>query len=214
MLPTSPMIKAQVDIHIERKLTHVFGVLAMVLVHHFAPIYVSWLFIGLVALPLVVFDFARQKNERLKALTIKLFGGIMRRRELNGLSGTTYLLIGTTLILLLFPRNIVSLSLIFLAFADPIASFVGLKYGTTRVLGKKTLEGFLAALTVCMIASFIYYYSKRIMMDHIIVVMILSGFIGALSELLPVGRLDDNLTQPILNSVFLSGLFFLFGGFS
>jgi diacylglycerol kinase (CTP) len=208
------MIKAQVDLHIERKLTHIFGVLAMVLVHHFCPLYVTWIIIGVFALPLVIFDFLRQKNEKLKVLTPKLFGGIMRRRELHGLAGTTYLLTGAAIIFLLFPHDIVALSLLFLALADPLASFAGIKFGTIRILGKKTLEGFLMAFCVCTITAAIFYYNKRLMIDHLVVVSILSGFIGAFAELLPVGNLDDNLTQPILNAVFLSGLFFLFGGFA
>jgi dolichol kinase len=208
------MIKAQVDLHIERKLTHIFGVLAMVLVHHLCPLYVTWIIMGVFGLPLIIFDILRQKNDKLKALTPKLFGSIMRRRELHGIAGTTYLITGSAIILLLFPHNIVSLSLFFLALADPLASFAGIKYGTVRILGKKTLEGFLMAFCVCTVTAIFFYYNKRLMVDHLVVVSILSGFIGAFSELLPVGTLDDNFTQPILNAVFLSGLFFLFGGFS
>lgn len=208
------MIKAQVDIHIERKLTHIFGVLAMVVAHHFCPPVVTWSLLIGIGGPLVLLDFMRQKNEKLRLLTIRIFSSIMRRREMNALTGTTYLLVGVAIILLLFQANVVSLSLFFLALADPIASFVGLKYGTVKILGKKTLEGFIAAFVVCFTTSLIFYSVRRLMVDHLFVVSILSGIIGAVAELLPVGRLDDNLTQPIINAIFLSALFFLFGGFS
>jgi diacylglycerol kinase (CTP) len=208
------MIKAHVDLHIERKLTHIFGVLAMVLVHHLCPLYITWIVFCFFGIPFLIIDIVRQRNDKMKVFATKALGAIMRRSELNRLAGSTYLIVGAGLILLLFPHDIVSLSLLFLALADPLASYAGIKYGTVRILGRKTLEGFLTAFCVCTVASFCFYFSKRVMVDHLIVVSILSGFVGAFSELMPVGKLDDNFTQPVLNSVLLSGLFFLFGGFS
>lgn len=208
------MLKAQIDIHIERKLTHLFGVLAMVAAHHFCPPWLTWTILLGLGIPLLFLDFARQKNEKLRLLTAKIFGGIMRRRELNGLAGTTYLLIGTIIIFAIFPHNVVALSLLFLAFGDPTASFVGLKFGRHKILGKKTLEGALAAFAICALVSFLFLTYKGLMTSHLMVVSILAGFIGSLSELIPVGKLDDNFTQPVANAIFLYFLFQLFGGLS
>lgn len=208
------MIKAQIDVHLERKLTHVIGVVAMVVAHQLFPSWICWIILLVLGLPLVVFDFLRLRNDYLHQLTPKIFGRIMRRRELNQITGTTYMLIGVAIIFAIFPHDIVSLSLLFLAFADPIASFVGLKYGTHRILGKKTFEGSLAAFVVCVIISTLFFQFKHIMTAHFYVATLIAGLIGGLSELIPIGKIDDNLTQPVINAIFLYGLFYLFGGFS
>ena len=38
------------------------------------------------------------------------------------------------------------------------------------------------------------------------------GLIGAFAELIPIGKLDDNLTQPIISGFFLSLVFYFYGG--
>ncbi len=207
------MIKAQIDIHLERKLTHIIGVLMMAIAHHFFPQWVNWTVLATVGLPLVIFDFLRLRNAYLHQLTPKIFGKIMRRRELNGITGTTYLLLGVTIIFAIFPHDIVTMSLLFLAFADPLASYVGLKYGTHKIIGKKTFEGSLAAFVVCFILSLLFFHFKNILIAHYFVASLLAGLIGGASEVVPIGKLDDNLTQPILNAMGLTLLFYLFGGF-
>ena len=131
------MIKATADVHIERKLTHFFGVMAMVLLHALCPPWLTWVLFCSIGVPLVLFDVLRLKNEKLKQLTPHLFGMIMRRKELNHITGTTYLILGTLIILLFFPHPVVSLALLFLATADPLASYVGINYGTVKIVGKK-----------------------------------------------------------------------------
>lgn len=208
------MIKALADVHIERKLTHFIGILGMVIVHSLCPQWLCWVILLSVSLPLVFLDFLRLRNQKLNQLMPKLFGLIMRRRELNHITGTTYLFLGTYIILFFFPHDVVSLSLLFLACADPLASYVGIKYGSIKILGKKTFEGTLAAFLVCTFISLIYYHQKNLMMDHWLVVSLLSGIIGAVTELVPLAKIDDNFTQPVLNALILYGLFSLYGGFA
>jgi dolichol kinase len=208
------MIKATVDVHLERKITHLLSILGMALIHHFAPLWISWTILLGIGVPFLIFDFFRRRNEKLRQLTLKLFGAIMRRKEINGIAGTTYLLIGTMIIFFFFPHNIVSLSLLFLACADPLASVVGLKYGSLKIIGKKTFEGSLAAFVICFLIAFIFYYNKSLMTDHLLIASLLSGVIGSLSELIPIGKLDDNFTQPVASSLLLYALFSLYGGLS
>ena len=214
MIPSILMIKAPIDIHLERKITHIAGAVGMVVVHHFCPEWLSWAILFTLGLPLIIFDFLRLRNDYLHQLTPKIFGRIMRRRELNGITGTTYMLLGTGLIFALFPHDIVALSLLFLAFADPIASFVGLKFGTHKILGKKTFEGSLAAFVICVIVAALFFNFKNIMTAHFLVASLMAGVIGCMSELIPIAKLDDNFTQPVANAIFLYGLFYLFGGFA
>lgn len=207
------MIKTHVDLHLARKATHFFGVLFLFAFHYLCGDRASWIGLVCVGLPMIIFDFVRQNNETLKKQTAQLFGVIMRRREINGIAGTTFLLVGVALILALFPTPIVSLSLLFLAFADPIASFVGLKYGRIKIFGKKTLEGSLGAFVSCLIVSFFYLMYFGIMSDHLITVSLMCGAIAAVAEAFPVFSLDDNFTQPIISACLLYPVFYFFGGF-
>jgi len=134
----------------------------------------------------------------------------MRDQELKGIAGTTYLLTGVLLIVLIFPKPIVSLSILFLAFADPIASYVGIRFGKDKILGGKTIQGFLAAFVVCLILTFLYLNSSGLSLSRHLVVSIIAGLIGAFAELLPIAKLDDNLTMPVLSALGLSVLFYLF----
>lgn len=206
------MIKALADLHIERKLTHVLGILAMVVAHHFLSLETCWWILLCLGVPLLLFDFFRQKVDFLHKLSVSLFGAIMRRRELHGYTGTTYLIIGTAILLALCPHDIVALSLLFVAFGDPLASFVGLKFGSLKIVGKKTLEGSLAAYAVCALLAYMFYSWKMLMLEHIYIVTLLSGLVGAVSEILPLFKLDDNLVQPVVNGGLLYLLFYLYGG--
>jgi dolichol kinase len=43
---------------------------------------------------------------------------------------------------------------------------------------------------------------------------LLAGLVGAFAELIPIGKLDDNLTLPLMSAVGLSILFYFFGFFA
>lgn len=136
----------------------------------------------------------------------------MRSTEISKLAGTTYLLTGVLLIVVLFTHGVVSLSLLFLAFADPIASFIGIKYGKDKIFGHKSVQGFIAAFIVCAILTALFL-SYNSIPQHILVVSLLSGLVGALAELIPIAKLDDNFSMPVLSSIGLTILFYFFGFF-
>ncbi|MFZ4404220.1 MAG: diacylglycerol/polyprenol kinase family protein [Pseudobdellovibrionaceae bacterium] len=157
----------------------------------------------------VSIDLLRQKNPKLNQWALDVFRPIMRENEVHKLAGTTYLLTGVLILVLFFPRPIVGLSLLFLAFADPMASYVGIKLGKDKIFGHKSLQGFLAAFVVCLFSSWIYLWSIGVE-SRLIVIGLLAGLIGAFAELIPIGKLDDNLTLPILSAVSLKVLFYVF----
>ena len=130
------------------------------------------------------------------------------------MAGTSYLLTGVSIIALIFPQEIVLLTLLFLAFADPIASYFGIKFGKDKIFGHKSLQGTVAAFFVCAILCFAFFYTHNLLLDRLIVVSLLGGLIGSLAELIPIGKLDDNLTLPVMSAIFLYFMFLLFGAFA
>ena len=208
----SIQLKNRQDLHLARKLWHVCGVSLMALIYVYWGKQISFRILSTLVLIIVPLDILRQRSHRLNTIVLKVLGWLMRKNEYQAISGTSYLFVGG-LFLLLFPPPIVVLSLLFLAFADPIASYFGIRYGKDRIVGNKTLQGTAAAFVVCVIISAIYYYQNNIMIERIFIVSPLSGLIGAAAELIPIGHLDDNFTFPILCAAFLCVLFYLFGGF-
>ncbi len=201
--------KKRSDVHIARKIWHVTTVFLMFLCWNFLPFWIcmSLLVIGWIAF--VPADIIRLKNPELNTMIAKSFKLIMRQNELDRLAGTTYLITGTILIASLFPKSIVSLSLLFLAFADPIASYVGIRFGKDKIFGHKSVQGFMAAFVVCSILTYTFLYVFNIN-EYILIVSLLAGLIGALAELIPVAKLDDNFTMPVLSSIGLFIVFYLF----
>ena len=207
-------LKKRSDIHYARKIWHISGVFVMFLLYTYLPHNVSMAILAVAWVAFVPLDILRQTRPALNDFVLHAFKPIMRQSEVKKLAGTTYLLTGVLIINLLFPRPVVALTLLFLAFADPIASYFGILYGKDKIFGHKSIQGFMAAFAVCAILCLIYlgYYGHPL--DRVIVASILAGFVGALAELIPIAKLDDNLTLPVMSASGLALLFYFFGFFS
>lgn len=201
------VFKRRSDMHLARKTWHMLGVLLMVVIHERVTKDTALILLLLTMIVFVVPDVLRQYSTKLNDIFIGIFQSVIRENEVHKLSGNSYLISGVLLLVLFFPAKIVTLTLFFLAFADPIASCIGIRYGKDKILGQKSLQGFLAAFVVCMVATYIFIKTNGLLSEKIFLVSTVAGLIGALSELLPIGKLDDNLTLPILSA---TGLYFLF----
>lgn len=206
-------LKNRSDLHVARKIWHMSGVFTMFAAWTFLPYWVSMTLLIVGWLLFVPADFLRQKNPQINRSLMSVFRPIMRSNELNRLAGTTYLITGTLLITIFFNKGVVALSLLFLAFADPIASYIGIKYGKDKLFGHKSVQGFVAAFVVCAVLCYTFLFYNQVQ-DYILIVSLLAGLIGALAELIPLAKLDDNFTMPVVSSIGLSILFYFFGYFS
>lgn len=206
-------LKHKHDIHLGRKLWHVIGITVMALMYNLVPLRASWAIILILSVIFIPLDLLRKRHPGLNRLSIRIFGPVMRQNEIDAISGMTYLYLGCMFLLILNKRHIVTLSLLFLAFGDPLASYFGLLYGKDRILGSKTLQGTMAAFVTCTVVAGLYYYFNNLMTERLLIVVPLSGLIGALAELIPIGRIDDNFTFPVIGASLLWLLFTIYGGF-
>lgn len=213
-LSTAVDLKKRSDIHYARKIWHMSGVFTMFLLYVFLPPMVSMIALIIAWLAFVPFDFLRQRNPALNEWAVHAFKPIMRQSEVKKLAGTTFLVSGVLLINIIFPRQIVALTLLFLAFADPIASYFGILYGKDKIFGHKSIQGFMAAFFVCTAVTLAYLLYNNFLLDHLIVVSLFAGLVGAFAELIPIGKLDDNLTLPVMSAIGLTILFYFFGFFT
>ena len=204
-------LKQRSDIHLTRKIAHCIGICTIAVVFNLLGLKGSWILLMLISTTIIPLDFLRQKLPGLNQATHRVFGVFMRQHESRHLSGMTYLYFGCMVLLLFRDPHIITLTLLFLAFGDPIASFFGIRYGKDRIIGNKTLQGTMAAFVVCAIVAAVYCYFNNLMTERLLIVAPLSGLIGAVAELTPVGKLDDNFTFPVISGALLAVLFLVFG---
>lgn len=207
-------LKQKSDLHIARKVWHMLGVCVIAGLYAYLPESTSLFWLTLVTVIAISMDVIRLKNPSFNDLVMSAMGPIMRKSEVDRLAGTTYLFSGVTLIAYIFPPNIVLLTLLFLAFADPMASYFGIRFGKDKIFGHKSLQGTIAAFVVCAVITYIFLTAYWLMIDRVFIVSLFAGLIGALAELIPIGKLDDNFTLPVMSAVALWMLFHLFGAFS
>ena len=203
--------KNRSDVHWARKIWHIVTVFGMFLVYYFTPYSVSMSILLIASAILIPFDFFRLKYPKVNDVALIFMGPLMRNSEVKGAAGTTYLLAGVTIIAVLFSKPIVGLSLLFLAFADPLASFVGIRYGKDKIMGNKSIQGFLMAFAVCFVLTFLFLAGYELLLSRRLVISALCGLVGALAELIPIAKLDDNLTMPIMSAIGTWAVFQLFG---
>jgi dolichol kinase len=96
-----------------------------------------------------------------------------------------FLALGIILVLLIFPRNIAYASIAIVAIGDPLAAYVGGRFGRRHV-GRKSLEGFTIG-TFAAFALTLFLVPPS--------VGAIGSMVGMILEL--AGVLDDNLTIPL-----------------
>ena len=203
--------KKKSDMHWARKVWHMAGVSLIAVLYILLPEGLAKLGITLAWLSFVPADYLRQRNPVINEKVVSIFKPIMRQYELKGFAGTTFLLTGVSVVIFLFPRSVVIPTLFFLAFADPIASYFGIRFGKDKIFGQKSLQGTLAAFAVCFLVMFIFLNYAQILTGRMVLVSVIAGVIGALAELIPIGDVDDNLTLPVISAIGLFLIFSLFG---
>lgn len=198
------------DLHIARKAWHIAGVSFILWMYLTLP-YEKLIPLGIFATSLLwILDLGRLYSPKINRVVQFIFGFCMRESEKTAISGMSYMAAGTLLLALLFTKDVVVLSLVFLGIGDPIASTFGILYGKNKI-GSKSLEGSLAAFIACSIASVIYFVSNDFFDHRIFLAVPVAGLWGAFSELVEIKYLDDNFTLPILSGFGLWGLYYLLG---
>jgi dolichol kinase len=201
---TSPM-RMRSDLHITRKLWHMATGLTGLIFY-----YKSGFSSDKTATVLLIFsactflvEFLRLRNEQLNQLLMVLMKPVMRESEKNSISGMPFYALGVSLSLFFFPERLAILSILFLIFADPMASLCGVLYGRDKILPNKSLQGTMAAFSVCYIVTLVYGLIHASPNINLLVFSIAAGLIGAMSELCSQ-FIDDNLCIPVLSGL---GLF-------
>lgn len=107
---------------------------------------------------------------------------------------------------IIFNTHIATLSILYLAFGDPLASLVGIKYGagSHKFSNGKSIVGTLAGITVCMIITMVYGTAVNWTLSTIFPLAFFGGLAGGLSETFVIDDINDNLFIPLVSATVLS----------
>ncbi len=147
----------------------------------------------------VTWEVLRFASPRVNQWTMAHLGAILRAEERSRLTGTTYLLLSSLIVFLLFERYIAITSLLFLSIGDLLAAIIGERFGQRRVFNK-SLEGSLACLVSCLLVGTLVSWLSPAMTLPVAV----AGAISAtVVELLPL-PVNDNLSIPLSSAAIMT----------
>jgi dolichol kinase len=193
------------DLHIVRKIWHMSTGLFGLAIYYQSGIEarpMSLILLAIAGVALFV-EITRLNFKSINRVVMVLMKPFMRESEKYNMSGFPFYALGAGLSLFLFSEKIAILSILFLIFADPICSYVGILYGKDKIWGKKSLQGFAAGVACCYILTLVYGLMYEGPSFNLLIFAFLGGFIGSVSELFST-FIDDNLTIPLASGLGLS----------
>jgi dolichol kinase len=136
----------------------------------------------------------------------------MRACEVNRLSGIPHYLAATILAISIFPKPVAILSILYLALGDPIASLIGILYGSEgpRFASGKSLVGTTAGVLTCALATGLFLKTSPVSSLNWMLLTVVGGLAGGLAELVPL-EVDDNFSIPVISGFVLWLAFILIG---
>jgi len=159
--------------------------------------YLEWEQMSVLCISLFVLfllgDILRIYVTHLTQIYEKIFGKLLRPAEKGKkLNGATLLLLGYAIVTVLFDKQIAVIAMLILAVSDSMAAIIGIKFGRKKWFGK-TMEGSLIFFIITFFIAGIFSAN--------IGVNILGAALITSVELFS-GKLNDNLTIPIVSALF------------
>ncbi len=185
-------------------------------------------YLGLFLLLLLVVEAVRLNVPAFENFFFKYFGFLMKESERKRFNGTVPYFLANFLVVLFFSPEVAVLSILFLVVGDPIAAFVGSKYGKNRFYNGKSKEGIIGFSSAAFVVGVIFLFlitlshpqsafslnSNGSFQFYPILLVAFGVFFSCLTEFFSGttarGLVDDNLLIPIVGAFTLSlGLYLL-----
>jgi len=189
-----------------RKLYHFLAGVIIALSYYFLDRELMLIGLGISVVISLLIECVRFKCHNMNLWLVKRFSILIKPKEECRITGQTYLVIGSFLTVLFFPKKEIAItSLAFLATGDVAGSVIGRLLGKTKLpitkLTKgKTVEGTTACFLACLCIGLLF---RLILSDLRIEVTLLGAFTAALMESLSIPP-DDNLTVPLSTGLIMS----------
>ena len=178
-----------------RRLWHLVGGSFFPVLALFIPKGILLITLGAMTGIFVAWEIVRFASPSVNRWMVSHLGVMLKKEEGFRLTGTTYLLLSSLAVFLLFDKYVAITSLLFLSIGDLMATVIGEKYGR-RIVFNKSLEGSLACLVTCLLIGVLM---TRISSAMVLPVAIVGAVSATIVELLPI-PVDDNLTIPLFSA--------------
>ena len=193
------------NVEIKRKLLHlILGIILVTLLMFgfIGVLHVFILTIIVIIIPLV--------NKRYKVPGMDWFLKNFERDENLKIfpgKGFIFYLIGSLLVLLLFPKDIALPAILVLAFADSIGHLFGMRFGRIRhpFVSTKFLEGWIVGLASGFIGALIF-----VPWHEALVASFFAMLVEGIEVKIGADEVDDNLIIPLVAATAISAVRFLF----
>ena len=179
-----------------RKVYRLSGLIFPLLYFFWEKRVLLWI-VGIILFLLLALEIFRFKRPSFNQKLFSYFSLILKNKERRRISGTTLFFIATFITILIFPKNIAILSLLYLVVGDALSGVVGASFGKIKI-GDKSLEGFLACFLGCLIVGFLL---RIVGVSFSFPAIFFSSLGVSLIEL--VSFVDDNLSIPLVGGVIL-----------
>ena len=179
-----------------RKTIHILNSVIPISLLFFRQDYVT-IGVGIALAAWLLLEFFRLSNKKVKDLYKRVFGRVTREFEDSSLTGASYVLLSSFIILFFFSKYVCIASLLIMSFSDTFAAIIGRIYGKTKI-GTKTLEG--------SFAFFLTSFLIVVLMSPYISIFpaLLAISLATIVELFPVNNIDDNFSVPIVCAIVMS----------
>ena len=181
--------------HIGRKLYHLFGGLGLLSLYYLLGRQNALVCYGLLFLVVLAVDITRLRVPAFNQFIQTRLSSFIRKNEANKITGTAPYVLGIGLTLLFYRTDIATAAICFLAFGDVAATTVGERYGRTKIVGDKSLEGTLAFAVIAVASGLALTVAGVRLAPGLIVA---GALVAAGAELVPL-RVNDNLVIPVVS---------------
>ncbi|MBL9036981.1 MAG: hypothetical protein JNG84_00575 [Archangium sp.] len=185
-----------------RSFFHVFSAALAVAIIELSPS--SEILIGLAGLYAVAgwsMELTRRWRPSINTALMKLFGPVAHAHETYRINSATWY--ATALLVLTLTRNplLCAAGVAILGVADPIAAFIGRRYGRNKLINGRSLEGSLAFVASGALVAWavISGFHPELGASRGLVVAAAAALAGAIAELVSV-RVDDNFSIPVASA--------------
>lgn len=200
-------INTKKNLHILRKIWHMMPGLAIsiILIQGFISQETLQDIFLKTTIFVIISDYLRLRNRKLNKIFIKYFRLVIRKEEFFAPSGIGAYVGAIAIVLFFFPRNVAALSILFLAFGDPFASFCGIFFRghpmNYRFENGKSLFGLMGAGVACLVVTLVVgltIFKWPLALSYAI--GSIGGIIVGCVETFQPEEYNDNLIIPIVSA--------------
>lgn len=147
-------------------------------------------------------EIGRRRSRGMNELLMRLLGPIAHPEERHRVNSSTWYLTALLMLACFSPLRSAEVAVLVLGIADPIAGFIGRRYGRTKIRARRSLEGTLAFVTAGGLAALAWlsFAYPTLSIGARVGLAAAAAVVGAIAEVAST-RADDNFTIPIAAAV-------------